>query len=222
LPTSKSLISKPRPSKRRRSRDYNGRALSIAKKAIRQFSDELANPILVEPVGPGLASATLLKRDTLRRLREKFFLLFHHFGIDSKDPGGWVKLSMCLATNFVPGLVTIVGDPLVPRNSRSDKFWTLARYKTLVSGVAARLTNGDGKPVKIESAVFQLVEEEPKAWGAFKGKKHTLVPRFYEGKRLIEEDAIRESLRGLPLGAKEWLDLTSDLDLTGQGTRIKQ
>jgi hypothetical protein len=222
MPSTKSHIPNPRPEKLRRSRDYNAKALSIAKKAIGQFSGDLANPIVVNPVGPGLASAELSKRDTIRRLREKFFLLFGHFGIDPRDSAGWMKLSWHLSINLVPGLITIVGDPPVPRKSRSDKFWTLARYKTLVSGVAIRLTNGDGTRVKIESAVFQLVDEEPRVWGAFKRKKNTLVTRYYEAKQLIEEEAIRESLKGLPLAAKEWLDFASGLELTGRRSRMKK
>jgi hypothetical protein len=221
LPTSKSPISKPRPAKRRRSRDYNARALAIAKKAIGQFSGELANPILVDPVSPGLAAAALSKRHVVRTLREKFFSLFGHFGIEPKDPDGWLKLSWHLSINLVPGFITVV-KPALPRQSRSDKFWTPARYKALVFAVdKIRLATGNGTLVTIESAVFQLVDEEPKSWGAYKNKD-TLITRYHEGQQLIEEEARRESLKGLPLGAKEWLDLASDLDLTGRRTRVKK
>jgi hypothetical protein len=64
------------------------------------------------------------------------------------------------------------------------------------------------------SAVFQLVDAQPKTWSAFKKKKDTLVTRYHEGKRLIEEEAIRERLKRLPLAqaAKELFEIFSALD----------
>jgi hypothetical protein len=107
--------------KRRRTRDYKAKAVAKAKEAVRQFSGELATPILVDPVSPGLAAVELSRRDIARRLRKKFFLLFEHFGTDPKDPDGWRKLSWHLSLNLVPGLITIVKNPAVQRKSRSDK-----------------------------------------------------------------------------------------------------
>jgi hypothetical protein len=60
MPPAKSHIVEPPPQRRRRSRDYNAEALSNAKKAIRQFSGELADPIRVERPKAGLIAADIL------------------------------------------------------------------------------------------------------------------------------------------------------------------
>jgi hypothetical protein len=77
-------------------------ALAKARKALKQFSGKLADPILFEQ-GSGLLGDMFEEREIAEKRGAKLGLLFAFYQISPNDKDRWIKLSGCLATDFVPG-----------------------------------------------------------------------------------------------------------------------
>jgi hypothetical protein len=167
-----------------KSAQLSSKALKKAKKALGKFTGELASPILVP--GPnaewGPLSPESLKSEIAKQRAAKLDLLFAHYGILPNDKDRLPKLATRLALDFVPGMITVEqhSSPFKKR-SHKDKAWTLAQYADLVRGVDAN--RGVNRKEKIIVAIFALVRQRPKEWGAYKGREWSLVPRYHEGKK---------------------------------------
>jgi hypothetical protein len=152
-------------------------ALAKAKEALRQFTGKLSLPILDFGKWAPLTTTTL-KSEIAKQREAKANLLFAHYGIQLDDKDRWQKLSVCLAADFVPGMIIVeYQQPGVHKN----KTWHFDRYIDLVRDVdAIRATLGKRK---IFAAICDLVEHQPEKWGAYKGRERSLEIRYYEGKR---------------------------------------
>jgi hypothetical protein len=164
-------------------------ALAKANEALRQFTGELSSPILVPgPNGKwGPLSTTSLKREIAKQRQAKVDLLFAHYRIRWKDKDRWLKLCARLASDLVPGMITIE-QSLSPykhqKDSHKDKIWSLNRYTGLVRDVDA-IRAAYGKR-KIFAVICDLVKQQPEKWGTYKGRESSLVTRYHEGMAKIE------------------------------------
>src|SRR5262249_15752317 len=161
-------------------------ALAKAKKALRKFAGALSSPILIpSPIAEwGPLSPESLKSEIAKQRVAKLDLLFAHYGILPNDKDRLPKLATRLAVDFVPGMITVEQrySPFKKR-SHKDKAWTLEQYADLVRGVDAN--RGVNRKEKIIVAIYALVRQRPKEWGAYKGRQWSLVPRYHEGKKKL-------------------------------------
>jgi hypothetical protein len=168
-----------------KSAKYRSQALARVKKALGKFSGELANPILVND-WPGLAGAGPMfsERDISEKRQAKLEPLLAHYRIQPNDRHRWIKLSTCIATDLIPGMIAIKV-PAKKFSTHKNAKWTLAQYSELVRDVdAIRAASGRRK---IYNATSQLVHERPEKWGAFNPR--SLVTRYHEGKRELRRVA---------------------------------
>jgi hypothetical protein len=153
-------------------------ALAKARKALRQFSGELAAPIPVTEPGPGLAAATFLEREIAAQRNAKLELLFKHYNIQSNDKDRWVKLSGCLAADFVPGMITIK-QHATEKWVHKNKGWGFKKYSELVRDVdAIRAKSGRTK-------IHAVVGELSGKWRAY--TTSSLVTRYHEGRKMMKQ-----------------------------------
>jgi hypothetical protein len=84
-------------------------ALAKAKRALRKFTGALSCPILIpSPKAEwGPLNPKSLEREIAQQRVAKLDLLFAHYRIRSNDKDRFAKLVVCLAVNFVPGMITI-------------------------------------------------------------------------------------------------------------------
>jgi hypothetical protein len=166
-----------------KSAQLTSKALGKAKKALHKFTGELASPILVPGPEPewGPLSPASLEREIAQKRQAKLPLLFAHYRIRPNDKDRVPKLAACLAADFVPGMITIEqrSSPY-KKGSHKDKAWTLEQHADLVRGVDAN--RGVNRKEKIIAAIYAVVQQRPKEWGAYKGREWSLVPRYHEGK----------------------------------------
>ena len=171
-------------------------AMARARKSLRQFSGELAAPILVKEPGPGRLSATFLERKIAERRSAKLSLLLAHYHIAPNDKNRWIKLSGCLAADFVPGMIAVKLPPEKKSPPRKNKEWTFEQYSNLVRDVDE--VRAKSRLRRIRWAIQQLVRQNPQKWGTY--NKGSLKTRYHEGKRKVSELDKWISLR--PLGPR--------------------
>jgi membrane-associated protease RseP (regulator of RpoE activity) len=181
-----------------KSAKYNSLALAQAKKALGKFSGQLASPILFSD-SPGLAGPLFVQRAISAERSAKLELLLTHYRVHPNDKDRWIKLSACLAADFVPGMIA-VKVPAEQLRERRNREWTVAQYSELVRDVdVIRSTIGARK---IYRATSQLIHEKPEKWGAFSAS--SLVTRYHEGKRMTKRLAkLTASARPLWKPAKD-------------------
>jgi hypothetical protein len=159
-------------------------ALTKARKALKQFPGKLADPILFKQ-GHGLLGDMIEEREIAEKRSAKLGLLFAFYQISPNDKDRWIKLSGCLATDFVPGMIAI---KLSSRNflsRRKNLQWTLERYSELVRDVDEIRTKSRLK--RIDWAIDQVARQRPEKWGRY--NKASLNARYHEGKREIAKRA---------------------------------
>ena len=171
-----------------KSAKLSSEALEKAKKALRKFTGQLSSPILVPSAMAewGPLTPKILTREIDQQRQAKFGLLFAHYRIRSND---WRELARRLAVDLVPGMITIEqrSSPYKKMRSHKDKTWTSDRHADLVREV--ELLRGENKKLKIFTAVNDLVKQQPKKWGQFKGRVPSLVTLYHEGKRKLKKEA---------------------------------
>src|SRR5262249_49138532 len=140
-------------------------ALARARKALRQFSGELAAPILVEQ-GLGMAGPMFSDRLIDEKRNAKLGLLFAHYHIPPDDKERWRRLSVCLASDFVPGLIAIDLSAKKSPLTRKNRKWTQQQYEEFVRAVDGIREKSRKK--RIEWAIDQLVRKQPERWGKYK------------------------------------------------------
>jgi hypothetical protein len=166
-----------------KSAQLTSKALAKAKKALAKFTGKLACPILVP--GPnaewGPLSLESLEREIDRQRVAKLDLLFAHYRIPPNDKDRFRRLSACLAKDFVPGMITVEqrSSPY-KKGWHKDKYWTFGRYADLVRDVDA-VRHGQ----KIYAAICDLVEQQPKKWGEYKGRERSLETHYHKGNKIL-------------------------------------
>lgn len=164
-----------------KSAKHRSQALATARRALGKFSDELASPILFSD-WPGLVGPMFLEREIAEKRTGKLKSLLAHYRIQPNDKDRWIKLAARLAADLVPGMIAIkVPAKQVP--ARKNREWTVGQYSELVREIDA--IRGVIGPRKVYRATSQLVDEQPKKWGAYGAS--SLVTRYHEGKKKIEE-----------------------------------
>jgi hypothetical protein len=158
-------------------------ALARARKALRQFSGELAAPILLKEEGPGLIHAISLRRKIAEHRNAKLGLLLAHYDIRPDDKNRWGKLSARLAEDLVPGMIAIISPSNKRRAPRKNQEWTMVRYRDLVREVDD--IRAQSKLKLIEWAIKELLRLRPRKWGRY--DKDSLKTRYHEGKREIRK-----------------------------------
>jgi hypothetical protein len=161
------------------------KALAKAKKALRKFTGELSSPILIPSAKAewGPLSPKSLDRKIAQQRVAKLDLLFAHYRIRSNDKDRFLKLAACLAKDFVPGMITIEqhsSPDKAKKRSHRDRRWDLDRFAELVRDV-------DAYGGKKEAAMHDLVNEQPKKWGEYKGRELSLKSLYHEGKRKLKD-----------------------------------
>jgi hypothetical protein len=158
-------------------------ALAKAKRALRKFRGALSSPILVPGSNAewGPLSPRSLEREIAQQRVAKLDLLLAHYSIRPNDKDRFLKLGACLAKDFVPGMITVEqrSSPF-KKWSHKDKRWTLDRYADLVRDVDA-VRHGQ----KIYAAICDLVEQQPKKWGAYKGRERSLESLYHKGRKML-------------------------------------
>lgn len=109
-------------------------------------------------------------------VREKFNLLFQHYGIDVRDDQRWTALTIELAFDHVPGFQ--IGEP----ETRGRKpVWSIGEKIRLLDSVTTLVTKGHSA----RGACHILAKREPyKSRGE---KPATLSRRYYEIKNMMKE-----------------------------------
>jgi hypothetical protein len=169
--------------------------MARARKALHQFSGELAAPILVEEQGPGMLSAMFLEREIAEKRGAKLGLLLAHYDIQPDDKDRWRRLSERLAADFVPGMIAVDLPPKKSFLTRQGKKWTLQQYEDFVGAIDE--IREKSKRKRIEWAIDQLVRKQPEQWRKY--KKESLKTRYHEGKTAVAESAKRKA------SASAWL-----------------
>jgi hypothetical protein len=154
--------------------------MSKARKALRRFSGELAAPILVEP-GLGLASDIFSDWEIDEKRNAKLGLLFAHYNIPPDDKERWMRLSVCLAADFVPGMIAFKMSAKKSSLTWKNRKWTLQQYEEFVRAVDGIREKSRRK--RIEWAIDQLMRKQPEQWRKY--KKDSLKTRYHEGKNAI-------------------------------------
>jgi hypothetical protein len=170
-------------------------ALAKAKRALRKFTGELSSPIPIpSPKAKwGPLSPKSLERDIAQQRGAKLDLLLAHYSIRPNDKDRIVKLAVCLAKDFVPGMITIEhhSSPYrAKKGSHRDRRWDLDRYADLVRDV-------DAYGGKKEAAIYDLVNKQPEKWGEYKGRELSLKSLYHQGKRKRKELSDRNASIGL-------------------------
>jgi hypothetical protein len=159
-------------------------AMAKARKALKGFSGKLADPILFEQ-GPGLLGDMIVEREIAEKRGAKLGLLFAHYHIPPNDKDRWIKLSECLATDFVPGMIAIKLSSRKFSSLRKNQKWTFKRYSGFVRDVDEIRTKSKLK--RIDWAIDQVARQQPEKWGRY--NKASLNARYHEGKRIIGKRA---------------------------------
>ena len=162
------------------------KALAKAKKALRKFKGELASPILVP--GPeaewGPLSPTSLEREIAQQRRAKLPLLYALYRIQPSDKDRIPKLAECLLADLVPGMITIEQRPSPYKEGlHKNKSWTIKQCDDPVRAVDANREKY--RKGKIIAAIYDLVEQQPKKWGQYKGRERSLETRYHEAKKIL-------------------------------------
>jgi hypothetical protein len=171
-------------------------ALAKARKALQQFSGELAAPIVVEP-GPGLASDIFSDREIDEKRNAKLGLLFAHYHIPPDHKERWMRLSVCFAADFVQGMIAFKMSAKKSPLTRKNRKWTLQQYEDFVRAVDELREKSRKK--RIKWAIDQLVRKKPEQWREY--KKGSLTTRYHEGKNAIAASGkLKASASAWPLG----------------------
>src|SRR5262249_17649764 len=109
------------------------------------------------------------------RVPEKIHLLFKHYEIDPSDEQSWVKLTLRLAFDYVPGLQFV----LRPRSKVGRKpTWKTGLGDEFVRAVQdVKSQTG----MRTQDAIRKLQEDKPKTWGRY--TIQNLGARYKEAKR---------------------------------------
>jgi hypothetical protein len=134
------------------------------------FAGALAQPIYVD-----VDQIDRFNEVLSARVPEKIQLLFKYYEIDQSDEQSWVKLTLRLAFDYVPGLQFV----LSPRRKVGRKpTWKTGLGDELVRAVQdVKAQTG----IRTQDAIRKLQKDKPKTWGRY--TVQNLGARYKETKR---------------------------------------
>src|SRR5262249_38974588 len=147
------------------------KAVVMARKRRRapKYAGPLAQPIYVDQIDR-------FNEMLSARVPEKIHLLFKHYEIDPSDEQSWLKLTLRLAFDYVPGLQFV----LRPRSKVGRKpTWKTGLGDELVRAVQDVMKSQTG--MRTQDAIRKLREDKPKTWGRY--TIENLGARYKETKR---------------------------------------
>jgi hypothetical protein len=178
------------------------------KRGAPKYAGALAKPIYVD-----VDQTDRFNEVLSARVPEKIDLLFKHYEIDPRDEESWVKLTLRLAFDYVPGLQFVlaarskVGRKPTWKTGLGDEFLRAVQDVKSQKGMRARR-------VSTQDAIRKLQQDKSGMWGGY--TVENLSARYQEAKRRQErfrklvEEARELRTRGQTLDGLLGLLLTDE------------